>query len=61
MDAGGFDCELTALVSAAVQIPVIASGGAGNAGTLWRCLGAGGRMLRWRLVSFTFGVTDSGS
>jgi len=26
----GFDCELTAAVSAAVQIPVIASGGAGN-------------------------------
>jgi len=27
----GFDCELTARVSDAVQIPVIASGGAGNA------------------------------
>src|SRR5580658_85400 len=27
----GFDCELTAMVSAAVQIPVIASGGAGSA------------------------------
>ena len=27
----GFDCALTALVSAAVQIPVIASGGAGTA------------------------------
>lgn len=27
----GFDCELTAQVSEAVQIPVIASGGAGNA------------------------------
>ena len=27
----GFDCELTAAVSEAVQIPVIASGGAGNA------------------------------
>jgi phosphoribosylformimino-5-aminoimidazole carboxamide ribonucleotide (ProFAR) isomerase len=27
----GFDCELTAAVSAAVQIPVIASGGAGTA------------------------------
>ena len=26
----GFDCELTAAVSAAVPIPVIASGGAGN-------------------------------
>jgi cyclase len=27
---GGFDCELTAAVSTAVNIPVIASGGAGN-------------------------------
>ncbi len=27
----GFDCELTAMVSEAVQIPVIASGGAGTA------------------------------
>ncbi len=27
----GFDCELTAAVSEAVQIPVIASGGAGSA------------------------------
>ena len=26
----GFDCELTAMISRAVQIPVIASGGAGN-------------------------------
>jgi imidazole glycerol-phosphate synthase subunit HisF len=28
--ASGFDCELTAAVAAAVHIPVIASGGAGN-------------------------------
>lgn len=28
---GGFDCELTAAVSSAVSIPVIASGGAGSA------------------------------
>ena len=27
---GGFDCELTAAVSSAVPIPVIASGGAGT-------------------------------
>ena len=27
----GFDCELTALISEGVQIPVIASGGAGTA------------------------------
>jgi cyclase len=29
--ASGFDCELTSAVSTAVRIPVIASGGAGNA------------------------------
>jgi cyclase len=28
----GFDCQLTAAIAAAVSIPVIASGGAGNAG-----------------------------
>ena len=27
----GFDCDLTALIGGAVQIPVIASGGAGTA------------------------------
>ncbi len=34
----GFDCELTAAVSSAVSIPVIASGGAGHVRSLLRCL-----------------------
>jgi imidazole glycerol-phosphate synthase subunit HisF len=37
----GFDCELTAAVSDAVAIPVIASGGAGNAGHFAEVLGRG--------------------
>jgi len=37
----GFDCELTAAVSEAVAIPVIASGGAGNAAHFARVLGRG--------------------
>jgi cyclase len=32
----GFDCELTATISTAVHIPVIASGGAGGAATFHR-------------------------
>jgi len=38
----GFDCELTRAVSAAVAIPVIASGGAGTAADLVEVLGRGG-------------------
>ena len=52
---GGFDCELTAAVSEAVQIPVIASGGAGGRSTLRRCLGGARRMRRWRRASFILG------
>ena len=37
----GFDCELTAAVSEAVAIPVIASGGAGNAAHFAQVLGRG--------------------
>ena len=37
----GFDCELTAMVSEAVQIPVIASGGAGTAGHFAEVFGEG--------------------
>ena len=37
----GFDCELTAMVSAAVQIPVIASGGAGTAAHFAEVFGRG--------------------
>ena len=49
----GFDCELTAMVSSAVQIPVIASGGAGTAGHFVEVFGRGARTLRLRPVSFT--------
>jgi cyclase len=37
----GFDCDLTAAVSTSVQIPVIASGGAGTADHIADVLGAG--------------------
>ena len=37
----GFDCELTAAVSEAVDIPVIASGGAGNAAHFAEVFGRG--------------------
>ncbi len=37
----GFDCELTGAVSQAVNIPVIASGGAGNAGHFAEVFGRG--------------------
>ena len=55
----GFDCELTAAVSAAVQIPVIASGGAGTADHFAEVF-AGGRADAALAASiFHFGVTDS--
>ena len=59
----GFDCELTAAVSAAVQIPVIASGGAGNAqhfADVFRHAPAGGRADAALAASiFHFAVTSS--
>jgi cyclase len=59
----GFDNELTALVSRAVQIPVIASGGAGNARHFADVFshGAGGGKADAALAAsiFHFGVTDS--
>src|SRR6202789_4289882 len=57
---GGFDCELTAMVSGAVQIPVIASGGAGTAGHFVEVFGRRGRADAALAASiFHFGVTDS--
>ena len=38
---GGYDLELTAAVSEAVSVPVIASGGAGNPGHLYEALATG--------------------
>jgi cyclase len=59
----GFDCELTARVSAAVQIPVIASGGAGTAAHFAEVFrhGANGGKADAALAAsiFHFGVTDS--
>ncbi len=59
----GFDCALTAMVSAAVQIPVIASGGAGTAqhfADVFSHAPGGGKADAALAASiFHFGVTDS--
>ena len=55
----GFDCELTAAVSAAVQIPVIASGGAGSAAHFAEVFGAGRADAALAASIFHFGITDS--
>jgi cyclase len=55
----GFDCELTAMVSAAVQIPVIASGGAGSAAHFVDVFGRGRADAALAASIFHFGVTDS--
>jgi len=55
----GFDCELTAMVSGAVQIPVIASGGAGTAGHFVEVFGRGRADAALAASIFHFGVTDS--
>jgi cyclase len=55
----GFDCELTAMVSSAVQIPVIASGGAGTAGHFVEVFREGRADAALAASIFHFGVTDS--
>ncbi len=55
----GFDCELTAMVSSAVQIPVIASGGAGTAQHFVDVFGRGKADAALAASIFHFGVTDS--
>ena len=55
----GFDCELTCAVSEAVQIPVIASGGAGKAGHFVEVFGRGRADAALAASIFHFGVTDS--
>ena len=55
----GFDCELTAMVSEAVQIPVIASGGAGTAGHFVDVFRQGKADAALAASIFHFGVTDS--
>jgi imidazole glycerol-phosphate synthase subunit HisF len=51
----GYDLELTAAVSRAVRLPVIASGGAGNAGHLYDGLTAGGADAALAASIFHFG------
>ena len=52
----GFDCELTAAVAEAVQIPVIASGGAGSIGHFVDVFGAGRADAALAASIFHFGV-----
>ena len=55
----GFDCELTRAVSEAVQIPVIASGGAGSAAHFAEVFQSGRADAALAASIFHFGVTDS--
>ena len=55
----GFDCELTAQVSEAVQIPVIASGGAGNAAHFSDVFLRGKADAALAASIFHFGISDA--
>jgi cyclase len=55
----GFDCELTARVSEAVQIPVIASGGAGTADHFADVLLQGRADAALAASIFHFGIADA--
>ena len=57
----GFDCELTAAVSAAVQIPVIASGGAGTSAHFADVFKRGRADAALAASIFHFGVSDARS
>jgi cyclase len=57
----GFDCELTAAVSAAVQIPVIASGGAGTVAHFADVFSAGQADAALAASIFHFGVSSARS
>jgi imidazole glycerol-phosphate synthase subunit HisF len=54
----GFDCELTAAVSEAVQIPVIASGGAGNSRHFAQVFQEGKADAALAASIFHFGIAD---
>jgi cyclase len=54
----GFDCELTSHVSSAVQIPVIASGGAGTADHFVEVFGPGRADAALAASIFHFGIQD---
>ncbi|HEX4021008.1 MAG TPA: imidazole glycerol phosphate synthase subunit HisF [Acidobacteriaceae bacterium] len=55
----GFDCELTAAVSRAVQIPVIASGGAGTVDHFVQVFTAGHADAALAASIFHYSVTDA--
>jgi cyclase len=55
----GFDCELTGQVSEAVQIPVIASGGAGNAAHFSEVFLRGRADAALAASIFHFGISDA--
>jgi cyclase len=55
----GFDCELTAAVSSALRIPVIASGGAGNAQHFAEVFNAGCADAALAASIFHFGIADA--
>jgi cyclase len=55
---GGFDCELTSQVSSAVQIPVIASGGAGTPDHFVEVFGPGRADAALAASIFHFGIQD---
>lgn len=57
----GFDCELTAAVSQAVSIPVIASGGAGTVAHFVDVFGAGKADAALAASIFHFGVSSARS
>jgi cyclase len=54
----GFDCELTRAVAAAVGIPVIASGGAGNAEDFVRVFREGAADAALGASIFHFGLSS---
>jgi cyclase len=54
----GFDCELTAAVSSELRIPVIASGGAGNARHFADVFNAGCADAALAASIFHFGISD---
>jgi imidazole glycerol-phosphate synthase subunit HisF len=55
----GFDCDLTARVSEAVEIPVIASGGAGTAEHFAQVFQAGKAHAALAASIFHFGIADA--
>jgi imidazole glycerol-phosphate synthase subunit HisF len=55
----GFDCELTARVSEAVEIPVIASGGAGSAEHFAQVFQEGKAHAALAASIFHFGIADA--